>query len=65
MSHYKPYPAYKESGVEWLGRVPEHWELRSLKQMARLDGGAGFPDDEQGVQGMVFKTQRSLVTNAA
>ncbi|MDD2133219.1 restriction endonuclease subunit S [Pseudomonas kurunegalensis] len=25
MSHYKPYPAYKDSGVEWLGRVPEHW----------------------------------------
>lgn len=27
MSHYKPYPAYKDSGVEWLGEVPEHWEL--------------------------------------
>lgn len=25
MSHYKPYPAYKDSGVEWLGRVPAHW----------------------------------------
>lgn len=25
MSHYKPYPAYKDSGVEWLGLVPEHW----------------------------------------
>jgi type I restriction enzyme S subunit len=24
---FKPYPKYKESGVEWLGRVPEHWEL--------------------------------------
>ena len=23
MSHYKPYPAYKDSGVEWLGEVPE------------------------------------------
>jgi len=20
----KPYPAYKDSGVEWLGKVPEH-----------------------------------------
>jgi hypothetical protein len=20
------YPAYKNSGVEWLGEVPEHWE---------------------------------------
>jgi type I restriction enzyme S subunit len=23
----KPYPEYKESGQEWLGDVPKHWEL--------------------------------------
>ena len=23
----KPYPGYKDSGVAWLGRVPEHWEI--------------------------------------
>ena len=23
----EPYPAYKDSGVEWLGKVPEHWEM--------------------------------------
>jgi type I restriction enzyme, S subunit len=23
----KPYPAYKDSGVPWLGQVPEHWEV--------------------------------------
>jgi type I restriction enzyme S subunit len=27
----KPYPAYKDSGVPWLGQVPEHWEVRRLK----------------------------------
>lgn len=27
MSHYQPYPAYKDSGVEWLGMIPEHWEI--------------------------------------
>ncbi|WP_459830718.1 restriction endonuclease subunit S, partial [Hydrogenophilus islandicus] len=26
----KPYPAYKDSGVPWLGQVPEHWEVRRL-----------------------------------
>ena len=26
----QPYPAYKESGVEWLGEIPEHWEVRTL-----------------------------------
>ncbi len=35
MSHYKPYPAYKESGVEWLGRVPEHWQQMPLKRLVR------------------------------
>ena len=27
----KPYPAYRDSGVEWLGKVPAHWEVRRLK----------------------------------
>ncbi len=28
---YKPYPKYKDSGVEWLGQVPEHWDVRRAK----------------------------------
>ena len=24
---YPAYPDYKESGVQWLGRVPEGWEI--------------------------------------
>ncbi len=23
------YPKYKDSGVEWLGEVPEHWDSRA------------------------------------
>jgi type I restriction enzyme S subunit len=30
---FKPYPKYKPSGVEWLGDVPEHWEVTKLKRM--------------------------------
>ena len=30
-SDLKPYPHYKPSGVEWLGDVPAHWEVRRLK----------------------------------
>ena len=36
MSHYKPYPAYKDSGVEWIGRVPEHWETLRIKRATAL-----------------------------
>lgn len=37
MSHYKPYPAYRESGVEWIGRVPAHWEIKRLRHVASLN----------------------------
>ena len=30
------YPEYKPSGVEWLGDVPEHWEVKRLKFTAPL-----------------------------
>ncbi|MDV7212413.1 restriction endonuclease subunit S [Azotobacter beijerinckii] len=30
MSQFKPYPAYKDSGVEWLGEVPENWTVCKL-----------------------------------
>ena len=33
---YKPYCAYKPSGVEWLGEIPEHWEVRRLKSLAAV-----------------------------
>jgi type I restriction enzyme S subunit len=39
MSHYKPYQTYKDSGVEWLGKIPEHWALHKLKYLARFSGG--------------------------
>lgn len=29
----KPYPAYKDSGVPWLGKVPEHWLIERLKSV--------------------------------
>ena len=33
-SKYKSYPAYKPSGVEWLGESPAHWEVKRLKYVA-------------------------------
>lgn len=27
------YERYKDSGVDWLGEVPSHWELKRLKQL--------------------------------
>ena len=30
------YPKYKDSGVEWLGQVPEHWEVKPLKRACHV-----------------------------
>ena len=29
-SRYQAYPEYKNSGTEWLGKVPSHWEIKRL-----------------------------------
>ena len=34
------YPKYKPSGVEWLGEVPEHWEVKRLKYTASINDEA-------------------------
>jgi len=31
----KPYPAYKDSGLPWLGRIPAHWGERRAKYLFR------------------------------
>ncbi len=32
---FRPYPAYKDSGVEWLGEIPAHWEVKPIRALAR------------------------------
>lgn len=39
---YPAYSKYKFSGVEWLGDVPENWEVKRLKHIAQLFGRIGF-----------------------
>ena len=45
----KPYPKYKPSGVEWLGDVPEHWEVKRLKMAAHLTDKKVEADEEHPV----------------
>ncbi len=33
------YPEYKDSGVDWLGEVPGHWEINQLKHQVRMRYG--------------------------
>ena len=36
ISNLHPHPAYKPSGVPWLGDVPSHWEVRRLRTVADM-----------------------------
>lgn len=33
---FPKYPAYKESGIEWIGKVPVGWNIKSIKRVAQL-----------------------------
>ena len=39
-----PYPAMKDSGVPWLGQVPEHWAIKSLGSMTKARSERSRPD---------------------
>jgi type I restriction enzyme S subunit len=34
---HSAYPKYKKSGVEWLGDVPEHWEVKRARFMVAMN----------------------------
>lgn len=37
MSQYRAYPAYKDSGVEWIGLVPEHWKVKPICRVTSVN----------------------------
>ncbi|MDY7028747.1 MAG: restriction endonuclease subunit S, partial [Spirochaetota bacterium] len=37
---FKPYPEYRDSGVEWLGGIPAHWEVKRTKHIFRVINGS-------------------------
>jgi type I restriction enzyme S subunit len=60
---FPAYPKYKNSGVDWLGDVPLHWERRTLKQIVSTpitDGPhetPNFPD-----QGIPFVSAEAIAS---
>lgn len=39
----KAYPVYKESGVDWLGEVPNHWSLPKISYLMNYIGSGTTP----------------------
>ncbi len=42
---FPKYPKYKDSGVEWLGEVPEHWEVLKGSLLGTLFGSEQVPEE--------------------
>jgi len=46
-----PNVKLKPSGVEWIGDIPEHWEVRKLKHIAAMKSGDNLTSDQIGEAG--------------
>jgi len=44
----KRYPKYKDSGIEWLGEIPEHWKVKPLKFIGEIVLGKMLTNDDKG-----------------
>lgn len=46
LGRLKPYPVYKGSGVEWLGEIPLHWEVKNWRYCCHVTKGQVAPDND-------------------
>ena len=63
----KKYDAYKDSGVKWIGEIPNHWEVVPLKRTGSFENGLTYsPNDirDKGYIVSVSYTHLTLPTNS-
>ena len=48
----RPYPTSKDSGVNWLGEVPSHWDVHQLGRIGRFSKGSGGTKDDDSDEGV-------------
>jgi len=42
----KPYPKHKPSGIQWLGDIPSHWEVKSFKRIWKKENRPVRDEDD-------------------
>lgn len=66
MNQYKPYQAYKDSGVEWLDYLPAHWDAKSLKRLAEIENSGCYGAEESSLDspiGIKTSTTAHITSN--
>ena len=53
VSGFPQYAAYRSSGIEWLGDVPEHWEVHPLKSVLTRNDSGVWGDDADEHEGTI------------
>ncbi|QQG97135.1 restriction endonuclease subunit S [Mycobacteroides chelonae] len=60
--NYPAYPEYKDSGVQWLGKIPQHWGVTALKRhLGRNDSGAWGSDPDGTSDTLVLRSTDQTV----
>ena len=59
----KRYSAYKDSGIEWVGQIPEHWHAIRLKFLLERNDGGVWGEDLDGIEKNATKVFRSTEIN--
>ena len=55
----KKYDSYKDSGIEWIGEIPEGWEIKSQLRRCCL---CVTPDSSGGISMLIPQLCRSCTT---
>jgi type I restriction enzyme S subunit len=56
---FSKYEKYKDSGVEWLGEVPEHWEVTALKRGFSVTLGKMLQPEQSGTSDVILPYLRA------
>ena len=47
----KPYPKYRESGIQWIGKLPEGWEVKRIKHICSKSAEYGLNESAENYVG--------------
>ncbi|AEE92346.1 Restriction modification system DNA specificity domain protein [Tepidanaerobacter acetatoxydans Re1] len=50
MSNFKRYDKYKDSGIEWIGEIPEGWKITKLKYICSITMGQSPKSEEYSLE---------------
>lgn len=68
MSRYKAYPEYRDSGAEWLGKIPSSWEVKRLghffEERREKVSDEDYPALSVTMQGIVPQLETAAKTDA-